>query len=105
MEQLDSFVRSPAARGETPAAFGRRCIPADCVAPPSNMLNILSRRALSAGRLAGLGATPDFHHGLLSRPATRTLTMVISVMAAVGRISRRRWARSSGLHPIEQCPA
>jgi hypothetical protein len=39
-------------------AFGRRCIPADGVAPPSNMLNILSRRALSAGRLAALGASP-----------------------------------------------
>ena len=28
------------------------------------MADILSRRALSAGRLASLGATPDFHHGL-----------------------------------------
>jgi len=26
---------------------------------------MLGRRALSAGRLAALGATPDFHHGLL----------------------------------------
>src|SRR5205809_4725691 len=67
-----------AARGETPAAFGRRCIPADCVAPPSNIPDILGRRALSAGRLAALGATPDFHHGLLGMlslgvgtPATR----------------------------------
>src|SRR5438093_8092008 len=55
-----------AARGETPPAFGRRCIPADCVAPPSNIPDILSRRALSAGRLAALGATADFHHGLLA---------------------------------------
>src|SRR5436190_11378451 len=54
-----------AARGETPAAFGRRCIPADCVAPPSNIPDILGRRALSSGRLAALGATLDFHHGLL----------------------------------------
>src|SRR5213596_2194466 len=81
-----------AARGETPAAFGapsaaaalgtpfgRRCIPAptptrwetrvggpgaDCVAPPSHIPDMLGRRALSAGRLAALGATPDFHHGL-----------------------------------------
>jgi hypothetical protein len=29
------------------------------------MLNILSRHALPARRLARLGATPDFHHGLL----------------------------------------
>src|SRR2546426_7640368 len=53
-----------AARGETPTAFGRRCIPADCVAPPSNIPDILGRRALSAGRLAALGATPEFNHGL-----------------------------------------
>src|SRR5439155_5230394 len=38
---------------------------ADCVAPPSNIPDILGRRALSSGRLAGLGATLDFHHGLL----------------------------------------
>jgi hypothetical protein len=31
------------------------------------MADILSRRALSAGRLAALGATPDFHHGLLDK--------------------------------------
>src|SRR5437660_5293672 len=65
-----------AARGERPAAFGRRCIPADCVAPPSNIPDILGRRALSAGRLAALGATPDFHHGLLggalSKPTPRS---------------------------------
>jgi mono/diheme cytochrome c family protein len=55
-----------AARGERPAAFDRRCIPADCVAPPSNIPDILGRRPLSAGRLAGLGATPDVHHGPLA---------------------------------------
>src|SRR5438552_8304291 len=55
-----------AARGETPAAFGRRCIPADCVAPPSHIPDMLGRRALSSGRLAALGATLDFHHGLLA---------------------------------------
>ena len=52
-----------AARGETPAAFGRRCIPADCVAPPLNIPDIRGRRALSSGRLAALGATPDFTTG------------------------------------------
>src|SRR5207253_4059161 len=68
----------PAARGESPAAFGvpnaaaalgtpfgRRCIPADCVAPPSNIPDILGRRASSSGRFAAVGATPDFHHGLV----------------------------------------
>jgi ATP-dependent Lhr-like helicase len=54
-----------AARGESPAAFERRCIPAGGVAPPSNIPDILGRPALPAGRLAVLGATPDFHHGLL----------------------------------------
>src|SRR5438094_2121417 len=53
------------ARGESLAAFDGRCIPAGCVAPRSNTPGILSRRALPAGRLARLGATPDFHHGLL----------------------------------------
>ena len=56
-----------AARGESLAAFDGRCIPAGCVAPRSNTPGILGRRALPAGRLARLGATPDFHHGLLAR--------------------------------------
>jgi hypothetical protein len=60
--------RGLAARGESPAAFGRRCIPPGCVAPRSNTSGILTRRALPAGRIAALGATPDFHHGLLERP-------------------------------------
>src|SRR5207247_4238708 len=55
-----------AARGESLAAFDERCIPSGGVAPPSNTPGILSRRALPAGRLARLGATPDFHHGLLT---------------------------------------
>src|SRR5205809_6249397 len=85
--------RTLAARGETPAAFGRRCIPADCVAPSSHIPDTAPHRAQTArwgprsavvaplrrgphgadcapwggtsGRLAALGATPDFHHGLL----------------------------------------
>src|SRR5881628_1324134 len=83
-----------AARGESLAAVDGRCIPAPpqrgcrvggpgaaCVAPRSNTPGIatpprkrraagapvLGRRALPAGRLARLGATPDFHHGLLDR--------------------------------------
>src|SRR5438128_5513430 len=58
------------ARGESLAAFGRRCIPAGCVAPPSNTPGILGRRALPAGRIVALGATPDFHHGLLALTVT-----------------------------------
>lgn len=54
-----------AAHGESPAAIGRRCLPAGDVAPLSNVPDIPGRRALPAGCLAGLGATPDFSHGLL----------------------------------------
>jgi outer membrane protein len=66
-----------AARGERRAAFGRRCIPPGCVAPRSNSPGILVRRALPAGRIAGLGATPAFHHGLLA-----VLIAAASVLAA-----------------------
>src|SRR5947208_5519574 len=72
-----------AARGESLAALGTpfdgRCIPsppqrgcrvgdpgAGCVAPRSNTPGILGRRALPTGRLARLGATPDFHDGRFS---------------------------------------
>src|SRR5712691_5750077 len=57
------------ARGATPSAFERRCIPTGGVAPPSNIPDILSRCALPFGRFAALGATMDLHHGLLRRPA------------------------------------
>src|SRR6266850_1054200 len=40
-----------------------------CVAPRSNTPGILGRRALPSGRLARLGATPDFRHGLLAAEA------------------------------------
>src|SRR5947209_18945929 len=83
--QHDGVLPRPlAARGESLAAFDERCIPASGVAPPSNTPGILSRRALPAGRLARLGATPDFHHGLLGRMAyglwmmARSLTIAIS---------------------------
>ena len=65
-----------AARGESPTAFDRRCIPPGCVAPRSNTVGILPRRALSDGRITGLGATRDFHHGLLAIPAFALLSTV-----------------------------
>jgi hypothetical protein len=58
-----------AARGESLVAFDGRCILAGCVAPPLNTPGIRGRRALPARRLARLGATPHFHHGLLDRQA------------------------------------
>src|SRR6266851_1641506 len=33
----------------------------------ANIPDILGRRALPAKRIAALGATPDFHHGLLTK--------------------------------------
>src|SRR5712691_8209268 len=68
-----------AARGATPSAFERRCIPPPpqrgCRvgdpgpggdAPPSETPGLLGRRALPGGRIAALGATMDLHHGLLA---------------------------------------
>jgi len=67
-----------AARGKSPAAFGRRCIPLHPTALenarrgpwplvlPQILPDILGRRALPSGRLAGLGATP----GLSPRAAS-----------------------------------
>ena len=57
--------RGLAARGESPAAFDRRCIPPAYVASRSNTAGMLPRRALPDGRITSLGATRDFHHGLL----------------------------------------
>ena len=49
------------------AAFAGRRIPADVVARRLHMPNMRPPHALSAGRDARLGATRDFHHGLLGR--------------------------------------
>src|SRR6185295_6126249 len=81
-------VQALAARGATPSAFERRCIPAGCVAPPSNISDILSRRVLPSGRLAALGATMELHHGLptpvMKLPfRTRIGTAAIGCIAAV----------------------
>ena len=43
-------------RVRDPLAFGRRCIPAGCVAHRSDIPDILGLRALPSGRIAGLGA-------------------------------------------------
>src|SRR5439155_12615441 len=93
-----------AARGESLAAFDGRCIPAGRVAPRSNTPGILGRRALPAGRLARLGATPDFHHGLLrclpenkmSRLKEKGLTGQVAVVAGATRGAGRGIARALG---------
>ena len=72
----DGTVR--AARGESPAAFDRRYISSAGVPPRSNTAGMLPRRALSAERITGLGATPDFHQGLLDvGRKTRTIPPAI----------------------------
>ena len=71
---LVCFSTALAARGERLAAFDGRCILAGCVAPPSNIPDILGRRALPARRLARLGATPDVHHGLLAQDGAKVVT-------------------------------
>jgi zinc protease len=72
------------ARGERPTGFERRSIPPGCVAPPSNIPDILGRRASPAGRLAVLGATPDVHHGLLTAVCG---VFAASVLAVVGPVA------------------
>src|SRR4051812_10925831 len=62
MKKLFSML---AARGETPAAFAERCIPPGGVVHRSFTSNKLALHALPSGRLARLGATRAFHHGLL----------------------------------------
>src|SRR5207237_3705774 len=66
-------LASLTARGATPSAFERRCIPpppqrgcrvgdpgSGCVARRSHIPDILPPRALPSGRLAALGATTNF---------------------------------------------
>ena len=48
---------SLAARGKSPAAFDRRCIPPICVVHRSNTAGIFPLLALLSGRIANLGAT------------------------------------------------
>ena len=78
-------------------AFGRRGIPASCVAPPSIWLDILSRRALRAGRLVALGARRYFHHGLLGKlpDEARQLAAIFAtiVINTKRRMERERTAK------------
>ena len=58
-EQAEAVVRI-----RIRSAFGLRCIPTGCVAPPLHMRHMLGRRALPFGRIATLGAraNPDPDH-------------------------------------------
>ena len=108
---------------KVPAAFERRCIPPDCVAPRSNMPNILPRRALSgtgglsprtgglSPRTGGLspraGGLSPRAGGLSPRALFSPLALLplsvqrgVSPQAARVRRAGRR-ARSTARHP---CP-
>ncbi len=76
-----------AARGESPAAFDRRCIPAGCVAPRSPTAGVLPRRVWrwpgAASITAVLGATRDSHDGrLAARGAQELIDSVLAVVEA-----------------------
>src|SRR5260370_36856984 len=74
-----------AARGATASAFERRCIPSGGVAPPSNIPDILGRRALPVGRIAALGATMELHHGLLGGAGASASAGVFAALAILVR--------------------
>src|SRR6188768_2374290 len=101
-----SLAGGLAARGGSPAAFDGRCIPPGCVAPHSNTPGILNRRALPAGRLARLGATRDFRHGLLAVGAAHLgedLVPLVGVLAGVVDQAPERLAgvlEFEGLHGL-----
>ena len=105
------------ARGETSAAFYRRCIPPDyatrrptrsCpgygqvspkpwrrrIASRSHAAGTLPRRTLPDGRIASLGATPDYHDGLLGSERSRLLAETMRRHA-----EGRRRARAPQLGP------
>ena len=69
-----------AAHRESLAAFGRRFIPPDSGARRSSTGSTPPPRALSAGRIVGLGATRDFHDGLLWR---RTASAALALSFAI----------------------
>src|SRR5439155_24027292 len=71
------------------------------VAPPSNMADILSRRALSAGRLAALGATLDLHHGLLGSIA---ILLFMSAVVARAQLPQAPPPPPPGLAPAPAPP-
>src|SRR5713226_1429257 len=81
-------------------AFGRRCIPAGCVAHRSNIPDMLTLRALPSGRLAALGAQRTCE--------TRHEQAVIRYMAARDGLLRTDWivrravclGRARGAHGI-----
>ena len=54
---------------------------------------------MSAGRLAGLGATPDFHHGLLASDGRHGLTLT-HICDRRAELKQALWSERLGLHTI-----
>ena len=88
---VEAALAALGVRGGSPAAFDERCIPPGGVAPPSNTAGILGRRAWPAGRLARLGATRDFHHGLLGDEPSIETILIRNAEAGcfIARVERR----------------
>src|SRR5688572_31888289 len=101
----DTSLIGLAARGASPAAFDRRCIPAGGVAPPSNTPGILGRRALPSGRIAGLGATRDLHHGLLGPRTHSKRSRSTPASAALSGSKRSATSTSATTPPRAVTPA
>ena len=81
------------------------CIPAGCVAPRSHMPDMLVRRALPAGRLAALGATPGStmvcDHAIASIDKSETVGRVIvtsSLATVLTEADPQEWARRPVLY-------
>ena len=85
IQERSDYSAALTARGKSPSAFGERCIPHRGVAHRSNTPGILAFRALRSGRIVRLGATTDFHHGLLIRrlPGLRHPTRIGTISRAV----------------------
>ena len=79
------------ARGENPSAFDERCMLAACVAPPSNTVDILGRRALAASADSMSASLPSRQHSVpASVDPASTQRSVSSLPAGVPRPSEIR---------------
>ena len=101
------MARLLAARGESPAAFDRHCIPPGYVASRSHTAGMLPRRTLprpgAALLTTGLGATRNFHHGLLGMLAACALIAPVAAGQGVTRsqeTSDGRAAQASGIGAV-----
>ena len=89
---------------KVPAAFEQRCIPPDCVVRRLRMPNMRPPHALSAGRLAALGATRDSTTGCYARrrgaipQPTRPAQVTIGERRRPQPFGRPGWVRVDTVH-------